>query len=258
MRKWIWILLLLFISACGTDQQTTSSDLETLTHHDEQKGLTLEATINIGKDIIIDASITNTSGETITYNDGCGIPFGIVIKKEDAHSHLINLNGEEESCFPTFTPDDLTEMESNETFEKEVTFKREVELTNNSTTTALIGVYEVSFSFGTHENGDFVSSLPIKLTSDEEPEILTREQVIEKAKQNEEVETWFNEQETKGISIETEDGILSEGMWTVAFHAIDQDKANRIIINMHAKTGEVKAVHYEELEEEVLEFLEDK
>jgi hypothetical protein len=257
MKKLVLILSLLFVSACGTNQQSASDDIKMLTHDFEQNGLALQATIKMGKDIKVDASITNTSGETIIYNGRCGIPFGISVKKDDAHSHLVTRNGWEESCEDIFNPDDLREMKPNETFEKQIAFKREVSLTNQRTVSALSGVYEVSFSFQMHDNERFLSSLPIELTNDKEPEILTVDQAKETAKENEKVKKWFKKHEKEGMSIESEDATLSEGMWTVAFHAIHRDGADRIIINMNAKSGKIEAVHHEELGEDVLEFLKE-
>ncbi|WP_066224206.1 hypothetical protein [Metabacillus fastidiosus] len=255
MKKFVLILILI-LSACGTNQQSASGDLETFTHDFEQNGLALKATIKIGKDIKVDASITNTSRETIIYNGRCGIPFGISVKKEDANSYLVTGNEQEESCDDIFDPNDLREMKPNETFEKEITFKRKVSLTNERTVNALSGMYEMSFSFQTHDNERFFSSLPLELMNDEEPEIMTVDQAKEMAKENKEVMKWFDEHEKENMSIESKDAILSEGMWTVVFHAIHKDGADRIIINMNAKSGNIKAIHYEELGKDVLEFLE--
>ena len=68
---------------------------------------------------------------------------------------------------------------------------------------------------------------------------------------------WFDEHEKEDMSIESEDAILSDGMWTVMFHAIhkDKDSVDRIIINMDAKTGDIKGIQYEEVSKEVLEML---
>lgn len=250
------LILILILSACGTNQQSASGDLETFTYDFEQNGLALKATIKIGKDIKVDASITNTSRETIIYNGRCGIPFGISVKKEDANSYLVMDNVQEESCEDIFDPNDLREMKPNETFEKEITFKRKVSLMNERIVNALSGMYEMSFSFQTHDNERFFSSLPLELMNDKEPEIMTVDQAKEMAKENKEVMKWFDEHEKENMSIESEDAILSEGMWTVAFHAIHKDGADRIIINMNAKSGNIKAIHYEKLGKDVLEFLE--
>ncbi|MEC2074528.1 hypothetical protein [Metabacillus fastidiosus] len=255
MKKFVLILVLI-LSACGTNQKSASGDLETLTHNFEQNGLALKATIEIGKDIKVDASITNTSRETIIYNDRCGIPFGISVKKEDASSYLVTSNGLEESCEGIFDPNDLREMKPNETFKKEITFKRKVRLTNERTVNALSGMYEMSFSFQTHDNERFLSSLPLELMNNKEPEIMTVDQAKEMARENKEVMKWFDEHEKENMPIESEDAILSEGMWTVAFHAIYKDGVDRIIINMNAKSGNIKEIHYEELGKDVLELLE--
>ncbi|MED4462553.1 hypothetical protein [Metabacillus fastidiosus] len=250
------LILILILSACGTTQQSTSGDLKTFTHEFEQNGLALKATIEVGKDIKVDAFITNTSKETIIYNERCGIPFGIWVKKEDASSYLVTDNTLEESCEDIFNPDDLREMKPNETFEKEITFKRKVRLTNERTVNALSGMYEMSFSFQPHDNERFLSSLPLELMNDKEPEIMAVDQAKEMAKKNKEVMKWFDEHEKENISIESEDAILSEGMWTVAFHAIHKDRVDRIIINMNAKSGNIKDIHYEKLGKDILEFLE--
>lgn len=258
MKKIMVILLLfliLFVSGCGMNQESASGDLETLTYDFEQNGLALNTTIKIGKDIKVDASITNKSEETIMYNGRCGIPFEITVKKEDADSYLVTRNNIENSCEAIFDPDDLRELKANETIEKEITFKREVSLTSNRTVSALSGVYEMSFSFQMHENEGFLSSLPIELMSEKEPEIMTVEQAKNMAKEDVEVKKWLHEHKKEGRSIESEDAILSDGMWTVAFHAIHQDGADRIIINMNAESGKIKGIHFEELGGEVVEFL---
>ncbi|XEC94056.1 hypothetical protein AB6A23_22360 [Paenibacillus tarimensis] len=260
MKKFVLILfLILIVTGCGSNLQSASGELETLTHDFKQNGLALKANIKLGKYIKVNASITNNSGETIIYNGRCGIPFRISVKKEDAHSHLIPRDEEEVGCDDIFDPNDLREMEPNETFEKEITFKREVSLTNGRTVSALSGMYEVSFSFQMHGNERFFSSLPLELMMDKEPEIMTVDQAKALAKENKEVMKWFDEYEKEDTSIESEDAILSDGMWTVMFHAIHKDKdkdgADRIIINMDAKSGDIKAIHYEELSKEVLEFL---
>ncbi|HZH63175.1 MAG TPA: hypothetical protein VEY70_27220 [Metabacillus sp.] len=257
MKKLVILLLflILFVSACGTNQEPASGDLQTLTYDFEQNRLALKSRIKIGEEIKVAASITNKSGDTILYNGRCGIPFRISVKKEDADSYLVTRNKNEIGCEGIFDPDDLRELKPNETIEKEITFKREVSITNNRTVSALSGMYEMSFSFQLHENEGFLSSLPIELKNEKEPEIMTVEQAKNTAKENEEVKKWFKEHDNKGLSIESEDAILSDGMWTVAFHAIHQDGADRIIINMNAQSGKIKGIHYEELGEEVVEFL---
>ncbi|WP_163539568.1 hypothetical protein [Gracilibacillus sp. YIM 98692] len=260
MKKLLVLILLFFLmlifSACEANQ-LVAPDQETLTHDVEQNGLALQATIKVGKDINVDASITNTSSETIIYNGRCGIPFRISVQKEDAHANLVPRNRKGGGCTDVFDPDDLREMKPNETFDKKITFKREVSLTNKRTVPALNGEYKVFFSFEMHEKERFLSSLPIKLTNNKETEIMTVDQAKKMAKTNKEVKRWFDEHEKQDMPIESEDAILSEGMWTVAFHAIYQDGANRIVINMNAETGEVKAIHYEEVGKDVLGFLKD-
>jgi hypothetical protein len=258
MKKIVLILFLMItVTGCGANMQSASGELKTLTHEDNQDGLAIKATIKIGKNIKVDASITNSSGETIIYNGRCGIPFNISMKKEDAYSHLITRDEKEVGCDDVFGPNDLREMEPNETFEKEITFKREVSLTNGRTVRALSGIYEVSFTFQRHEKERIFSSLPLELMMDKEPEILTVDQAKEFAKENIEVMKWFDEHEKEDMSIESEDAILSDGMWTVMFHAIhkDKDSVDRIIINMDAKSGDIKGIHYEEVSKEVLEML---
>lgn len=63
----------------------------------------------------------------------------------------------------------------------------------------------------------------------------------------------MKDHEQKDMSIGSEDAILSSGIWTVAFHAIHESGADRIVINMDAKTGKVKAVHYDNLPKEAVE-----
>lgn len=258
MKKFVLILfLILTVTGCGSNVQSAYGELETLTHDFHQNGLAIKANIKVGKNIKVDASITNNSGETIIYNGRCGIPFSISVKKEDAHSYLIARDEKEVGCDDIFDPNDLREMEPNETFEKEITFKREVSLTNGHTVSALSGMYEVSFSFQMHDNERVFSSLSLELMMDKEPEIMTVDHAKEFAKENIEVMKWFDEHEKEDMSIESEEAILSDGMWTVMFHAIHKDKdgVDRIIINMDAKSGDIKGIHYEEVSKEVLEML---
>jgi hypothetical protein len=182
----------------------------------------------------------------------------ISVKKEDAHSNLVARGEKEAGCDSMFDPNDLREMKPNETFEKEITFKRVVSITNSRTVSALSGMYEVHFSFQMHENDRFFSLFPFELKMDNDPEIMTVDQAKAMLKENKEVMEWFDEHEKEDMSIESEDPILSDGMWIVMFHAIHKDKhgVDRIIINMDAKSGDIKGIHYEELGKEVLEFLE--
>jgi hypothetical protein len=256
MKKIVLILfLILTVTGCGSNLQSASGKLETLTHDFEQDGLALKANIKIGKDIKVDASLTNNSGEIIIYNGRCGIPFGIFVRKEDAHSHLIASNEKEVSCEDIFDPNDLREMKPNESFTKKITFKRKVGLTNERTVSALSGTYEVNFFFQMHDKGRFFSSFPIELVNDREPEIMTVDQARAVAKENEEVMEWFSEREGANMPIESNDSILSDGMWTVSFHAIHNAGADRIIINMDAKSGHIKGIHYQELSKDVLKAL---
>ncbi|PGT82760.1 MULTISPECIES: hypothetical protein [Bacillaceae] len=254
MKKLAAVLLVLLISACSINEPS-SSNTQVLTHEFEENGIALEATIEVDKEIKLNASITNTSKESIIYNGRCGIPFMIFIKKEDAHLYLVRSNGDEVNCESVFDPKDLKKMEPNETFEKQVTFKREVNFTNQSTVQALNGMYEVSFSFQKHENEPFVSLIPLELNNDQEPEIFTVEQAKERAKEKEEVKKWFEEHQGEGMSIESEDSILNDGMWTVIFRAVHKDGADRIIINLDAKSGEFGEVHYENIGLETLKLL---
>jgi len=255
MKKLVVILFILFISGCNIKEPSSSSDTQVLTHDVEQDGIALQATIEMEKEININASITNTSNETIVYNDRCGIPFSISIKKDDAHIYLNSSNGEEMNCESVLDPKDLKKMEPNETFEKQVTFKREINLTDHRTVHALSGMYEVSFSFQKHDNDSFISLFPIELNSNNDPEILTVEQASERAKEKEEVKKWFEEHEGEGMNIESEDSILTDGMWTVIFRAIHKDGADRIIINMDAKSGEFGEIHYDKVGLETLKLL---
>ncbi|MRH41695.1 hypothetical protein GH741_03290 [Aquibacillus halophilus] len=84
--------------------------------------------------------------------------------------------GLEEGCVDVFDPNDLKEMKPEETFEKEISFKLEVELTNQETANALNGMLEVSFSFQLHDNGRFSSSLLVDLINGKETEILSMDQ----------------------------------------------------------------------------------
>jgi len=256
MKK-IMLILALTLIVAGCELRQASADQQTITHDYEQDGLALKATITIAKNIIVDASITNDSGKTIIYNERCGVPFSISVKKGDAQTHLAARGEKLIACDSMFDPNDLREMKPGQTFEKEVTFKRELRLTNGRTVSALSGVYEVNFAFQPHENKRFYSSLPIELTMDNNPEIMTVDQAKSKAKANKEVSEWFEKREKGDMLIKSEEPILSDDMWTVMFHAIheDRDSADRIVINMDATSGEVKAVHYEELNKEVLEML---
>lgn len=254
MKKLAVILFILIISGCDIKEPSSSSDTQVLTHDVEQNGIALQATIEMEKEININASITNTSKEAIVYNDRCGIPFSISIKKDDAHIYL-NSNGEEMNCESVLDPKDLKKMEPNETFEKQVTFKREINLTDQSTVQALGGMYEVSFSFQKHDNDSFISLFPIELDTDKDPEILTVEQARDRAKEKDEVKKWFEEHEGEGMIIESEESILNDGIWTVIFRAIHKDGADRIIINIDAKSGEFREVHYDKVGLETLKLL---
>ncbi|MCM3628229.1 hypothetical protein M3194_12725 [Paenibacillus glycanilyticus] len=229
-----------------------------ITHDFKQNGLTLKAKITIGDSIKVDASITNNSGNTIIYNKRCGIPFMIYVQKEDAYTHLIASGEKAVVCEDIFDPNDLKEMKPNETFNKKITFKREVRLTNESSVHALSGMYDVYFSFQMQDKERFLSKVPIELKMDKEPEIMTVDQAKAKAKENKEVREWFDEHEKENLIIKSEDAILSDGMWTVMFHTLGNDTAgisDRMIINMDAKSGDIKGIHYEEFDKEALEFL---
>lgn len=259
MKKIVMILfLIIMLTGCGSNLRSSSGKLITLTHDFEQNGLALNAKITIGKNVKVDASITNNSGETIVYNGRCGIPFMISVKKEDAYSHLVASGEKEVVCDDVFDPNDLKEMEPNETFEKEITFKREVRLSNGRSVNALSGMYDVYFSFQMQDKERFLSTLPLELVMDKVSEIMTVDQAKAKAKENKEVMEWFGKHEKDNMSIESEDAILSDGMWTVMFHSFHKDKddrLDRIIINMDARSGDIKGIHYEELGKEALEYL---
>ncbi|WP_435170710.1 hypothetical protein [Paenibacillus glycanilyticus] len=259
MKKIVMFLfLLIMLTGCGSKSQSVPGNLITLTHDFEQNGLVLNAKITINKNIKVVASITNNSGETIVYNDRCSIPFKIFVQKEDAYSLLIAIGEKEVVCVDIFDPNDLKEMEPNETLEKEITFKREVRLSNGQSVSALSGMYDVYFSFQMHGKERFLSTLPLELVMDKVSEILTVDQAKAKAKENKEVMEWIEEHEKENMSIESEDAILSEGMWTVMFHSFHKekdDRLDRIIINMDARSGDIKGIHYEELSKEALEYL---
>ena len=89
---------------------------------------------------------------------------------------------------------------------------------------------------------------------DKKPEIMTVDQAKASVKENKEVLKWFDEHEKEDMFIGSEDAILSDGMWSIAFHAIHKrkDGADRIIINMDAKFGDIKGIHYEELSKKFL------
>ncbi|PZD97158.1 hypothetical protein DNH61_04525 [Paenibacillus sambharensis] len=255
MYKWIGILCLLAIAAgCGS-YPTSSGGQETLTYEDEQEGLALTAHIKVANDITVDASITNISGKTLVYNGRCGIPFGIFIKMADAHSHLVTHDNKEMSCEDIFDPGDLRNLEPNETIDKEVTFQRKIALTNNRLIGAFSGLYEVSFTFQMHGGQRFQSSLPIELNHNKEPDIMTVDEAKSAAQANNEVANWFLEQEKDEMTIKSEDAILSDGVWAVMFHAYREDRelAARIIINMDAKSGTIKVIHYEEVDKKYLQ-----
>ncbi|KGX90159.1 hypothetical protein [Pontibacillus marinus] len=257
MKRFIWLgmLSLLIMSACGTtNEKVASVNLETIKHEVEKNGLSLEATIKKGSNIHVEASLTNVSGETIVYNGRCGVPFWISIQKENAHAHLIAPNSERNGCEDIFDPDDLRDMKPGESFEIDKTFAKKVNLDQNKTVNALSGKYEVSFSFEMHKKDTFSSMFPIELKNENEPEILTVEQAIQTAKEDGEVKEWIEGHKAKGVSVESEDAILSMGMWSVGFHAIYEDKAYRIIINMNAKSGDIQDINYEELGESVIRF----
>jgi hypothetical protein len=241
------LCLVLFLSACGTGSQPMNSDKESLTHTFEKNGLSLKAEIDIGEKIKVDAAITNTSGENIIYNGRCGVPFGIYVKKKDADSYLVSDN-EITACDDMFDSADLRELNPNETLKKEVTFKRKVRVSDNQTAAAFRGKYEVTFSFELHEEASFNTSIPIKLSNAEIPDILTMEQAREAAKESTSVKEWFAHYEKDGIAVKPEEAMLSSGMWTVAFYAVEQSQeVKRLVINMDAESGEIKGIHEQNL-----------
>jgi hypothetical protein len=197
----------------------------------------------------VDGAITNTSGENIIYNGGCGVPFGIYVKKEDADSYLVSdTESNNAACDDIFDPADLRELNPMETLKKEVTFERKVRVSDNKTAEAFSGKYEVTFSFELHEGESFETSIPIKLTNTEKPVILTMERARETAKENSEVKEWFAHYEQEGITVKLEEAIISSGMWTVAFYAVEQSQeVKRLVINMDAESGEIKGIHEQNL-----------
>lgn len=239
------MLLLLATSACGQGQLSSvdQTEDETLVHEYEEKGLALTATATIGEDIEVKAVITNISEEPIVYNDGCGGSLSLYAEKEDVRADLITSEGAK-VCNAIFDPDDLREMQPNETIEKEVVIKRQLRLSNSEVVDALSGAYKINIYFQLHEQEPFHTVMPFELLSDEEPDILTVAQAEEMAMKSEEVQSWFQEQEDEGLSIESEDPILGGGMWTVMFRT-KPNGAERIVINMDAKSGEIEAVHVE-------------
>ncbi|WP_421378005.1 hypothetical protein ACOJQI_11895 [Bacillus salacetis] len=243
------LCLVLFLSACGTVSQPRNGDTESLTHTFEKNGLSLKAEIHIGKKIKVDAAITNISGENIIYNGRCGVPFGINVKKGDADSYLVSDNDSNNAaCDDMFDPADLRELDPDETLKKEVAFKRKVKVSDNQTAEAFSGKYEVTFSFELHERESFETSIPIKLSNAEKPDILTMEQARETAKVNSEVKEWFAHYEQEGITVKPEEAMLSSGMWTVAFYAVEQSEAvKRIVINLDAESGKLKGIHQQNL-----------
>ncbi|WP_409250617.1 hypothetical protein V1502_10575 [Bacillus sp. SCS-153A] len=106
MNKAVIVLcLLLFFTGCETWDY---GEPESLTHSFEEKGLILQSSIKIAKDIKVEASLTNTSEEDIIYNGRCGIPFNIFVKKEDATAALTSgYNLISTGCDDVFDPEDL-------------------------------------------------------------------------------------------------------------------------------------------------------
>ncbi|WP_409250618.1 hypothetical protein V1502_10580 [Bacillus sp. SCS-153A] len=146
-------------------------------------------------------------------------------------------------------------MKPNETLKKEITFNRKIRLSKNDTVNALDGMYEVTYSFELHDEGAFLASVPVELKNNKQTDILTINKAREMAKENKEVKEWFTKQEDKNLSVESEEAILSQGMWTVAFHSVYKESVKRIVINMDAETGDIKAVHHEDLGKDALKFL---
>lgn len=73
MKKFVLILFfILTVTGCGANRQSAYGEQETLTYDYNQNGLAIKANIKVGKNIKVDASITNNSGKTIIYNGRCG------------------------------------------------------------------------------------------------------------------------------------------------------------------------------------------